>query len=128
MKKKVIMGLACLMLFGVAYAKTKKPAPTAKQTNTTVDPPLIGEWRYGILRESDDGWMRCEEQHLNIKCALIIKKVSAQTTTNGYYLYVNTSADPTTPDIKKYDVDDVLFDTDTNGNPIFKTSPPVQLN
>lgn len=128
MNKKILIGLSCLLLAGATYAKTKKPAPAAKQTNTTIEPPLIGEWRNGKLRVSDDGWMRCEQPHLDERCALIIKKVSMDMPTTGYYLYLNTSTTPGEPVIKKYDVEEVLFDTNENGEAIFKTVPPIQLN
>ncbi|MES2381994.1 MAG: hypothetical protein V4538_13190 [Bacteroidota bacterium] len=126
MKKKILTGLACLLLFGVAYAKTKKPTPIAKQTNTTPEQPLPGEWRYGELRKSESGWMRCESG--TDKCALIIKKVAVDLPTTGYYLYLNTSQTSGETVIKKYDVEDILFDRDENGEVIFKTVPPIELN
>ncbi|MES2654696.1 MAG: hypothetical protein V4620_03855 [Bacteroidota bacterium] len=126
MKRKILTGLACLLLFGMAYAKTKKPAPTTKQTNTPVEPPIIGEWMYGKLRVSDDGWMRCERG--DDKCAFIVKQVAGANPVSNYYVYLNTSQNSTTPEIKKYAVDDVLFDTNENGEATFKTVPPIQLN
>lgn len=126
MKKKLLIGLASLLIVGVVSAKVKKPTPTSKQTSTTVDPPIIGEWMFGILRVSDDGWMRCERG--DDKCAFIVKKEAQANPVNGYYVYLNASQNTGTTEIKKYDVDDVVFGTNESGEASFKTVPPIQLN
>lgn len=126
MKKKLLLGLTCLLFVGAVSAKTKKPVSKAKQTDTTVDPPIIGEWMYGVLRVSGDGWMRCERG--DEKCAFIVKQETQANPVNGYYVYLNTSQNAGTTEIKKYGVDDVLFGTNENGEASFKTVPPIQLN
>lgn len=127
--KKILLGFTIFLLIcaSVNAKGIKKQKSKAKVQEPVWGPaPTGGHWVYGILRETPDGWFKCENGPG--KCAFIVDKAAITTGANGYYVYLNQSTNVDEQNIVKYDVNQVLVSEDETGCFIFVTSPPIHLN
>ncbi|MES2654697.1 MAG: hypothetical protein V4620_03860 [Bacteroidota bacterium] len=126
MKKIILLTGVFLLSIALVNAKNGKKHKPQKVTKAPIwELPTNGHWVYGILKETPDGWFKCNNGPG--KCAFIVDKAAVTTGTSGYYVYLNQSTNLDEPNIVKYDVNEVLVSQDETGCFIFVTSPPIHL-
>ncbi|MES2381995.1 MAG: hypothetical protein V4538_13195 [Bacteroidota bacterium] len=128
MKKIILLTAVCFLAIGLVNAKNGKKHKTNKKVKSPIwelPTPMDGRWEYGTLRETPDGWFKCENGPG--KCAFIVNKAAVNAGTSGYYVYLNQSTNVNETNLVKYDVNQVLVSEDETGCFIFVTSPPIHL-